>query len=211
MASIRIKCRTGQPWRCATASPGARLSAEVTEQLTADTPSTPPEKFHVSSGRKKLDSSQKHDRSSPLLVPAKWFQGCAKKSVFSFFLFVFCFLVFILFYFFALQATAAELLQNVLVQMSQRSFGKLVDIWETLDRQFRSASFAFLLFQAAGLCSETSAAHWFIEETLHILESGWREAIQEGETKTNVLQASKIWKWVPIHAIMTLNHSALCV
>lgn len=34
-ASIRLKCRTGQPWRCAATSPVARLSAELTEQRAA--------------------------------------------------------------------------------------------------------------------------------------------------------------------------------
>ena len=60
-ASIRLKCRTGQPLRCAATSPEARLSAEFTEQRrTATTSSeethTPTKssgKFHVSSNQKK--------------------------------------------------------------------------------------------------------------------------------------------------------------
>lgn len=36
--------------------------------------------------------------------------------------------------------------------------------------------------------------YWFIEETPHILRVGWREAIQERKTKTNVVQANIEWK-----------------
>lgn len=56
-------------------------------------------------------------------------------------------------------------------QLSQRSFRKATDTLETL--KFGVYLWRFFSFgQAAGLCSETSAARWFIEETLHILESG---------------------------------------
>lgn len=82
-ASIRLKCRTGQPWRCAATSPVARLSAELTEQRSAHSKHTNQllgKSFTCHPARKKKkkkeqDSSQKHflKHTSPW-VPAEVFK-----------------------------------------------------------------------------------------------------------------------------------------
>lgn len=81
-ANIRLKCRTGQPLRCAATSPEARLSAEFTEQRRTattrseetHTPTKSSGKFHVSSkkkekkngkrGRERRDKKEKKKRDS---------------------------------------------------------------------------------------------------------------------------------------------------
>lgn len=69
-ANIRLKCRTGQPLRCAATSPEARLSAEFTEQRRTattrseetHTPTKSSGKFHVSSKKKEKKKWKKRER-----------------------------------------------------------------------------------------------------------------------------------------------------
>lgn len=89
-ANIRLKCRTGQPLRCAATSPEARLSAEFTEQRRTattrseetHTPTKSSGKFHVSSkkkekknGKRGRERRDKKKKKKARLLPERLFSS----------------------------------------------------------------------------------------------------------------------------------------